>query len=85
MIFCEESGFICPCSKCLPEANVNSFALILFAEEYLKQPSIDYVVLLLQLTLIKINAEKKQDKQIKIQNVIREKGHEKVEWNSVLH
>lgn len=64
---------------------MNSFALILFVEEYSKQPSIDYLVLLLQLTLIKIYAEKKQDKQIKIQNVIREKGHEEVEWNSVLH
>lgn len=71
VIFCEECGSICPCSKCLPEANVNSFALILFIEEYSKQSSIDYVVLLLQLTLIKIYAEKKQDKQIKIQNVIR--------------
>ena len=52
----------------LPKTEINSFRLILLAEEIQKQPSIDSVVWFLVVTLMKIY-EKKQAEQGKLQNV----------------
>ena len=48
----------CPCLKSLPEAKVKSFGLIPLAEEISKQPSIDFVMWILMVTLMKIYSEK---------------------------
>ena len=55
----------CPCLKSLPEAKVKSFGLISLAEEISKQPSIDFVMGLLVLTLMKIHNKKEQTEQEK--------------------
>ena len=44
----------CPCSKSLLEAKVKSFILIPQTEEISEQPSIDFIVWLLAVTLMKI-------------------------------
>lgn len=59
-------GAFCPCPKILPEAKVKSFKFIPWAEEISKQPSIDSVVWLLVLTLMKIYNEKNQAEQGKL-------------------
>ena len=53
-ILVKKVAAFCPCPKSLPEAKVKSFGLILLAEEISKQPSIDSVMWLLVLTLMKI-------------------------------
>ena len=66
------------CLKGLLEAKVKSFGLISLAEEISKQPSIDSVVWLLVVTLMKIYNEKEQVGQMKIQNEqIEKKGTRK--------
>ena len=58
-----------PCPKSLPAAKLKNFGLIPLAEEISKQPSIDSVVWLLVLALMKIYNEKEQVQKVKIQNV----------------
>ena len=48
----------CPCLKSLPKAKVKNFELILSSEELSKQPSIDFVMWILVVTLIKIYNER---------------------------
>ena len=55
--------------KSLPEAKLKSFGTILLAEETLKQPSIDYVMWLLMVTLMKIYKAKGKAEQAKLQKV----------------
>ena len=58
-----------PFQKSLPEAKVKSFVFFPLAEEISKQPSIDSVMWLLVLTLMKIYNEKEKAEQGKIANV----------------
>ena len=51
-------SFFCP--KSLPEAKVKGFGSVLLAEEISKQSSIDSVMWLLVLTMMKIYNEKEQ-------------------------
>ena len=48
----------CPCLKSLLETKVNSFGLTVLAEEISKQPSLDSLVWILVVTLMKIYNEK---------------------------
>ena len=71
----------CLCS--LPEANVMSFGLIPLAEGISKQASIDFVVWILVVILIKIYNEEEEAKQSKLQkeNFEQKKKHQEVEWS----
>ena len=73
-ILVKKVAAVCLCQKSLPESKVKSFGLILLAEEISKQPSIDSIVCLLAITLMKISNEKEQAEKVKLQNVkIKEK------------
>ena len=71
----------CSLPEHLPEAKGKSFRLILLAEEILKQPSIDSVVWLLVITLVKIHGGKEQAEQSKSQNVKFEEKKSTKKWN----
>ena len=58
--FGKESEFFLSCLKSLSEDKVKNFGLIPLAEEISKQPSIDSVLWLLIVTLVKIYNEKEQ-------------------------
>ena len=49
---------LCPCPKSLSEAKVKNFRLIPFTKEISKKPSIDSVMRLLMVTLMKIYNDK---------------------------
>ena len=53
-IFVKKVASFCPCPKSLSNAKLKSFVLILLAEEISKLSSIDSVVMLPEVTLIKI-------------------------------
>ena len=59
-ILVKKVAAFCSCPKSLFEAKMKSFGLILLAEEISKQCSIDSVMWLLVLTLMKIYNEKEQ-------------------------
>ena len=74
--------WFCIWPKSLPEAKVKSLELIPLEEDILKQSSIDAVMWLLVLTLMKIYSEKKQAEQGNIKCTIwGEKEHQEVEWS----
>ena len=60
---------------------MKSFGLIPLAEEISKQPSIDSVVWLLVVTLMKIYNEKEQAEQGKLQNVKFEEKRNPSKWH----
>jgi hypothetical protein len=51
------AGFY-PCLKCQSEAKLKSFELIELADEVSKQPVIDYVMLLLVVTVLQVYNER---------------------------
>ena len=65
---------------------MKSFGLIPLAEEISKQPTIDSIVCLLMVTLMKIYNENEQTKQSKLQNVNFEEklNGSEMELNTVL-
>ena len=57
-ILVKKVAAFCPCPKSLPEAKVKSFELIQLAEEISKQSSIEFVMWILVVTLMRIYNEK---------------------------
>ena len=71
-----------PCLKSLPEANVK-FWINFVTEEISKQSNIDTVVWLLVVTLMKVDNEKEQAEQGKLENVKYEEKKKHREWIGV--
>ena len=74
----------CPCPKSLLECKVKIFGLIPSAKEISKQPSVDSVMWLFVVTLMKIYNEKEQTEQSKLQNVRFEEKRSSKKWNGAM-
>lgn len=71
----------CPSPKTLPEVKLKSCGFILFAEEISIQPTLDCVMWILVITLIKIYNEKHQAEQAKLQSVQVKEREDTRKWN----